>query len=67
MEVTPYIAMGNFMVIGVEPGDHVIELSFVPLGLEEGIKISAIAAVLFILSYIAILFGKKKYHGEKEN
>lgn len=67
MEVTPYIAMGNFMVIGVEPGDHEIVLNFVPLGLKEGLQVTGVAAALLVLSYMVIRLRKKKEHGEKEN
>lgn len=67
MEVTPYIAMDNLMVIGVEPGEHEIVLSFLPQGLKEGLAVTGAAALLLIISDMAIRLRKKKYYGEKEN
>ena len=66
-EVTPYIAVNNLMVIGVEPGEHEIILTFVPQGQKEGLAVTAAAAVLLIISYMVIRLRKKKEHGEKEN
>lgn len=66
-ETTPYIAMGNLMLIGLEPGEHVIELCFTPLGLREGAAVTGAAVAILVLCYVVILVRKKKHHGEKED
>ncbi|MBO5068970.1 MAG: YfhO family protein [Roseburia sp.] len=67
MEVTPYTAVENLMLIGVEPGEHTIELNFVPQGLQEGLAVSGAVLGILALSYIVILIRKKKHYGEKKN
>lgn len=68
MEVTPYVAVENLMMVGVEPGEHVIELSFVPLGLQEGFAITGAAGAVLLVSYMIILIMRRKRHcNEKKN
>lgn len=52
MEVTPYIAVDNLMLVGVEPGEHMIELNFVPQGLRKGLAITCAAAVILAAGYV---------------
>ena len=64
-EATPYIAMENLMAIGVEPGEHVIELDFIPQGLAEGLAITGGGFVFLMVSYI-IIFEKRKRSGNRQ-
>lgn len=60
-------AMGNLMLLAVEPGAHVIEMRFVPQGLYEGLAVTGAVAILLIVNYLAIRMRKKKQQGEIEN
>ena len=66
-EELPYLAMGNCMLIGLEPGEHVVEFQFVPRGLYEGLAITGVAAVLLAAGCIIVQIGKKKKHGQQES
>ncbi len=50
-------ALGNLMLIAVEPGEHVIDLKFVPQGLYEGLAVTGVVAVLLIINGIS---GRRK-------
>lgn len=66
-EVLPYLAMGNCMLIGLEPGEHMVELQFVPRGLYEGLAVTGAAAVLLAAGCIIAQIRKKKKYGRQEN
>jgi len=49
-KVTIEKVMGNFMAIKLPIGDHQIELTYIPVGLEKGIIVS-------LVTFILVLFG----------
>lgn len=59
-------ALENFMVLAVEPGEHTIELQFVPQGLCLGLAVSGAAALLLVAASFCRK-RKKSENEEKEN
>ena len=57
-ERTPQKLFGAFLGIELEPGSHVIELSYMPEGLKEGIFISLFCAS--VLAAAAFAAGRKR-------
>lgn len=49
MEEPVYKVLGNFTGIPIEPGTHTIEMRYTPPGMDVGMRITGIAAVLTLL------------------
>ena len=55
----PYYAIGEaFIGVDMAPGEHTIEMMYVPKGLKEGLVITLVCGVLFLLGIIN--YNKKK-------
>jgi uncharacterized membrane protein YfhO len=59
---------GGFLGVKCEPGDHKVVFSYTPTGLKEGIIISGISIVLYIVGFtiISVMRGKKKKKTKEE-
>ena len=60
---------GGFLGAKSEPGDHKVEFRFTPTGLKEGIIISGISFVLYIVGFVifTIKQSKKKKAAKEES
>lgn len=65
-EVLPYIAMENCMLIGLEPGEHMIELKFTPRGLYEGVAVTGVTAALLAFGFIIIRIRRQREYEKEE-
>ena len=59
-----FTALGNYMLFKVSPGEHVIELKFIPQGLYIGIAVSVVTILLLLLIF-GISQVRKQKNGEK--
>ena len=59
---------GGFLGVKCEPGDHKVVFSYTPEGLKEGIIISGVSFVLYIVGFtiISVMRGKKKKNMEEK-
>ena len=59
-----FTALGNYMLFEISPGEHVIEMKFIPQGLCMGIAVSVVTIVLLLL-FFGISQVRKQKNGEK--
>ena len=59
-----FTTLGNYMLFEITPGEHVIELKFIPQGLYIGIAVSVVTILLLLLIF-GISQVRKQKNGEK--
>ena len=59
-----FTTLGNYMLFEITPGEHVIELKFIPQGLYIGIAVSVVMILLLLLIF-GISQVRKQKNGEK--